>query len=134
MSLRNMLKMCLVFWKSVSRYAYKRFAYKKNMYLTSSDSCFILITMKRMPFLKLIVFFFRHVLLEVCLALDLLEHLQIVWIVTWRLGKNWLAHADSHTKTQVWIETYSVSHCKNVGQVWNTTNHISVTPVVFRYF
>ena len=28
-----MLRICLVFWKSESEYAYKRYAYKKNMYL-----------------------------------------------------------------------------------------------------
>ena len=34
MRLRNMLKICLVFWKSEPHYAYKRYAYKrKNMYL-----------------------------------------------------------------------------------------------------
>ena len=27
-----MLKNCLVFWKSEPQYAYKRYAYKKNMY------------------------------------------------------------------------------------------------------
>ena len=32
MRLRNMLKICLVFWKSEPQYAYKRYAYKKNMY------------------------------------------------------------------------------------------------------
>ena len=33
MKLRNMLKICLVFWKSEPQYAYKRYAYKrKNMY------------------------------------------------------------------------------------------------------
>ena len=31
-----MLKICLVFWKSEPQYAYKRYAYKKNMYCTSS--------------------------------------------------------------------------------------------------
>ena len=30
MRLRNMLKICLVFWKSEPRYAYKRYAYKKK--------------------------------------------------------------------------------------------------------
>ena len=30
MRLRNMLKICLVFCKSEPRYAYKRYAYKKN--------------------------------------------------------------------------------------------------------
>ena len=29
MRLRNMLKICLVFWKSEPQYAYKRYAYKK---------------------------------------------------------------------------------------------------------
>ena len=33
MRLRNMLKICLVFWKSEPQYAYKLYAYKKkNMY------------------------------------------------------------------------------------------------------
>ena len=32
MRLRNILKTCLVFWKSEPQYAYKRYAYKKNMY------------------------------------------------------------------------------------------------------
>ena len=32
MRLRNMLKICLVFWESEPQYAYKRYAYKKNMY------------------------------------------------------------------------------------------------------
>ena len=27
-----MLKICLVFWESERQYAYKRYAYKKNMY------------------------------------------------------------------------------------------------------
>ena len=31
MSLKNMLKICLVFWKSEPRYAYKRYAYKKHV-------------------------------------------------------------------------------------------------------
>ena len=30
MRLRNMLKICLVFWKPESQYAYKRYAYKKT--------------------------------------------------------------------------------------------------------
>ena len=30
MRLRNMLKICLVFWKSEPQYAYKRYAYKKQ--------------------------------------------------------------------------------------------------------
>ena len=30
MSLRNMLKICLVFWESEPQYAYKRYAYKKQ--------------------------------------------------------------------------------------------------------
>ena len=30
MRLRNMLKICLVFWKSEPQYAYKRYAYKKK--------------------------------------------------------------------------------------------------------
>ena len=29
--LRNMLKICLVFWKSGPQYAYKRYAYKKSI-------------------------------------------------------------------------------------------------------
>ena len=29
--LRNMLNICLVFWESEPQYAYKRYAYKKNM-------------------------------------------------------------------------------------------------------
>ena len=38
MRLRNMLRLCLVFWKSEPHYAYKHYAYKrKNMYLTSGD-------------------------------------------------------------------------------------------------
>ena len=32
MRLRNMFKICLVFWKSEPQYAYKHYAYKKNMY------------------------------------------------------------------------------------------------------
>ena len=32
MRLSNMLKICLAFWKSEPQYAYKRYAYKKNMY------------------------------------------------------------------------------------------------------
>ena len=31
MWLRNMLKICLVFWKSEPQYAYKRYAYKKHV-------------------------------------------------------------------------------------------------------
>ena len=34
MRLRNMLKICLVFWESEPKYAYKRYAYKKK---TCSD-------------------------------------------------------------------------------------------------
>ena len=30
MRLRNMLKICLVFWKSEPQYAYNRYAYKKT--------------------------------------------------------------------------------------------------------
>ena len=30
MRLRNMLRICLVFWKSEPQYAYKRYAYKKT--------------------------------------------------------------------------------------------------------
>ena len=30
MRLRNMLKICLVFWKSEPQYAYKLYAYKKK--------------------------------------------------------------------------------------------------------
>ena len=30
MMLRNMLKICLVFWESEPQYAYKRYAYKKK--------------------------------------------------------------------------------------------------------
>ena len=30
MRLRNMLEICLVFWKSVPLYAYKHYAYKKH--------------------------------------------------------------------------------------------------------
>ena len=33
MRLRNMLKICLVFWKSEPQYAYKRYAYEKKMYI-----------------------------------------------------------------------------------------------------
>ena len=44
MRLRNMLKICLVFWDSEPQYAYKRYAYKKNMYFirtnTHFKSCF----------------------------------------------------------------------------------------------
>ena len=28
-----MLRICLAFWKSEPQYAYKRYAYKKNMYI-----------------------------------------------------------------------------------------------------
>ena len=28
-----MLQICLAFWKSEPQYAYKRYAYKKNMYM-----------------------------------------------------------------------------------------------------
>ena len=31
-----MLKICLVFWKSEPQYAYKRYAYKKNMYIAAA--------------------------------------------------------------------------------------------------
>ena len=34
MKLRNMLKLCLVFWKSEPQYAYKRYAYKKTCIMT----------------------------------------------------------------------------------------------------
>ena len=33
MRLRNMLKICLVFWKSEPEYAYKRYAYKKKKHV-----------------------------------------------------------------------------------------------------
>ena len=36
MRLRNMLRICLVFWKSEPRCAYKRYAYKKNMYMINT--------------------------------------------------------------------------------------------------
>ena len=32
-----MLKTCLVFWKSEPQYAYKRYAYNKNMYSIPLD-------------------------------------------------------------------------------------------------
>ena len=32
MRLRNMLRICLVFWESEPQYAYKRYAYKKHVY------------------------------------------------------------------------------------------------------
>ena len=36
MRLKNMLRLCLAFWKSEPHYAYKRYAYKrKNMYYRS---------------------------------------------------------------------------------------------------
>ena len=37
MRLKNMLKICLGFWKSEPQYAYKRYAYKKNMYCESKN-------------------------------------------------------------------------------------------------
>ena len=47
MRLRNMLKICLVFWESEPQYAYKRYAYKKNMYpLTIGSLLFPLIVGK----------------------------------------------------------------------------------------
>ena len=36
MKLRNMLKICLAFWKSQPQYAYKRYAYEQNMYETET--------------------------------------------------------------------------------------------------
>ena len=33
-----MLKICLVIWESEPQYAYKRYAYKKNMYFISNNS------------------------------------------------------------------------------------------------
>ena len=38
MRLRNMLKICLVFFKSEPQYAYKRYAYKKNIYLVHCNA------------------------------------------------------------------------------------------------
>ena len=38
MRLRNMLRICLAFWKSEPQYANKRYAYKKNMYLGLNTS------------------------------------------------------------------------------------------------
>ena len=35
--LRNMLKICLVFWQSEPQYAYKRYAYKKHVCLELFD-------------------------------------------------------------------------------------------------
>ena len=35
MRLRNMLKICLVFWKSEPQYAYKLYAYKKKHVLNT---------------------------------------------------------------------------------------------------
>ena len=32
-----MLKICLVFWESEPQYAYKLYAYKKNMYLDTDQ-------------------------------------------------------------------------------------------------
>ena len=42
MRLRNMLKICLVFWKSEPQYAYQRYAYKKKhvLPLSWSDICY----------------------------------------------------------------------------------------------
>ena len=34
-----MLRICLVFWKSEPQYAYKRYAYKKNMYADTNIKC-----------------------------------------------------------------------------------------------
>ena len=47
-----MLKIRLVFWKSEPRYAYKRYAYKKNMYFnhgTSYSSCILLYSFQVFP-------------------------------------------------------------------------------------
>ena len=33
-----MLRICLVFWKSKPQYAYKRYAYEKNMYRDGTES------------------------------------------------------------------------------------------------
>ena len=38
MRLRNMLKICLVFWKSEPQYAYKRYAYKKKTCMSPMSS------------------------------------------------------------------------------------------------
>ena len=38
MRLRNMLEICLVFWKSEPRYAYKRYAYKKKTCRVEDDA------------------------------------------------------------------------------------------------
>ena len=43
MRLRNILKICLVFWKSEPRYAYKRYACKKNIWGMSTVQRKILI-------------------------------------------------------------------------------------------
>ena len=43
MRLRNMLKICLVFWKSEPLYAYKRYAYKKTC------TCFDLVSDRYCP-------------------------------------------------------------------------------------
>ena len=37
MRLGNMLKICLAFWKSKPQYAYKRYIYKKNMYIKLTE-------------------------------------------------------------------------------------------------
>ena len=37
MRLRNMIEICLVFLKSEPQYAYKRYAYKKNMYFNLEE-------------------------------------------------------------------------------------------------
>ena len=50
-----MLKICLAFWKSEPQYAYKRYAYKKNMYIGYKTlgcyfgKSFITITITYMP-------------------------------------------------------------------------------------
>ena len=38
MRLRNMLKICIVFWESEPQYAYKRYAYKKKHVLFGLDA------------------------------------------------------------------------------------------------
>ena len=51
--LRIMLKICLVFWESEPQYAYKRYTYKKNMYMflktAKNEKCDFLDFMQIIP-------------------------------------------------------------------------------------
>ena len=70
MRLRNMLKICLAFWKIDPQYAYKRYAYKKNMCLLS---CW---DRKVVPFFYFQIFSYLLLSCLISWLIAFLKHLQ----------------------------------------------------------